>query len=95
MKKLKTSSLPWFGVAALLFIIGSVLDSGAGTVLMILAIFGGLGACIRAVALAVRDDPVSSATIYDPTARVLGWISADSATGRRRRERARSVKRSR
>jgi hypothetical protein len=87
MKKPKTGSLPWFGLAVFLFVLGSVLDDGLGTIVGIVAISVGLGACIRTVALAVRDDPVSSATIYDPTARMLGWVRAESASGRRGRKR--------
>jgi membrane associated rhomboid family serine protease len=89
VRRLRSRSLPWFGIALLLFVLGSVLGSDLGTILRIVAIFAALGACMRAVALAVRDDPVSSASIYDPTARMLGWMRAESATARRRRERDR------
>ena len=88
MKKLRTSSLPWFGVAVLLFVVGSVLTANAGTIVRIVAIFVALGACIRAVALSVLDDPVSSDTIFDPTARMMGWIRKDFVDERRRRDRA-------
>jgi hypothetical protein len=87
VKKLRTSSLPWFGVAVLLFVVGSVIGASAGTNVRIVSIFVLLGASIRAVGLSVRDDPVSSETIFDPTARMMGWIRKD-ITDRRRRERA-------
>ncbi len=94
MKKLRTSTLPWFGLAVLLFVVGSsVLSASPGTIVRIVAIFVALGACIRAVALSVRDDPVSSDTIYDPTARMLGWIRKDVSEERRRRNRAKKSSR--
>ena len=88
MNKLRTSSLPSFALAALLFVVGSLLSANAGTIVRIVAIFVALGACIRAVGLSVRDDRVSAETIYDPTARMLGWIRKDLLDDRRRRERA-------
>ena len=93
MKKLKSSSLPWFGLAVLLFVLGSVLGGDTGTDLQIVAIFVGLGSCIRAVALAVRDDPVSSSTVYLPSARMMGWMRdgsmrEESPAKRRHRDRA-------
>lgn len=84
VKKLRTSCLPWFGVAVLLFVVGSVIGASAGTIVRIVSIFVLLGASIRAVGLSVRDDPVSSETIFDPTARMMGWIRKDITDGRRR-----------
>jgi hypothetical protein len=87
VRKLKTSSLPWFGIAVLLFVLGSVIGGDAGTDLHLVGLFVGLGACIRALALAVRDDPVSSSTILLPTARMMGWMSAESRAKRRKHDR--------
>jgi hypothetical protein len=91
LNKLKTSSVPWFGLAVFLFVLGLVLGGGVGVIVGIVSFFVGLGACIRAVALAVRDDDVSSASIMcSPVERTMATIGADSAAARRRRRDARA-----
>ena len=90
LSKLKTSSVPWFGLALFLFVLGLVLGGGAGIIVGIVAFFVGLGACIRAVALAVKDDDVSSASIIcSPVERTMATIGSDSAAARRQRRLAR------
>ena len=91
LRKLKSSAVPWFGLAVFLFVLGLVLGGGVGTIVGIVSFFVGLGACIRAVALAVRDDEVSSASISrTPVERTMAAIGADSAAARRRRRDARA-----
>ena len=92
LRKLKTSSVPWFGLAGLAFVLGVFVLAGAGQeVALLVALFVFLGACLRGLVLAVRDDDVSSASIRDPEARTMAIIGADSAAARRGRrvERAR------
>ena len=58
---LRTRALPWFGLAAALFILGFAAFSGAGQgAVEAAAMFVFLGACIRSIGLAVRDNPVSA-----------------------------------
>jgi hypothetical protein len=86
LRKLKTSSVPWFGLAGLLFVVSvSVLTGGGQEVALLVALSVFVGACLRGLVLAVRDDDVSSASIRDPEARTLAIIGADSATARRQR----------
>lgn len=86
LTQLRTGSVPWFGIAGLLFVVGVAIGAGGvQAVDLLAALFVFLGACIRALGLSVRDDEVSSASIRDPTARVLAMMGADSATARRRR----------
>lgn len=86
LRKLKTSSVPWFGLAALMFVLGVVVLAGAGQeVALLVALFVFLGACLRGLVLAVRDDDVSSASIRNPSARTMAAIGADSAETRRGR----------
>jgi hypothetical protein len=69
-----------------LFVVGvAIRAGGVQEVDLLAALFVFLGACIRALVLSVRDDEVSSASIRDPTARVLAMMGADAATARRRR----------
>ena len=78
--------MPWFGLAAFLFVLGSVLGGGVGMIVGIVSVSVGLGACIRAVALAVRDDDVDSASITcSPVERTMATIGPESAAARRRR----------
>lgn len=84
--KLKTSPVPWFGLAGVAFVLGVFVLAGAGQeVAMLVALFVFLGACVRGVVLAVRDDEVSSASIRGPGARTLAILGADAAAARRQR----------
>jgi hypothetical protein len=86
LRKLRTSSLPWCGLAGLAFVLGVfVLTGGGQEVVLLVALFVFLGACFRGLVLAVRDDEVSSATIRSPGGRTLAIIGSDSAAARRRR----------
>ena len=86
LTQLRTGSVLWFGIAGLLFVVGvAIRAGGVQEVDLLAALFVFLGACIRALVLSVRDDEVSSASIRDPTARVLAMMGADAATARRRR----------
>jgi hypothetical protein len=90
LRKLKTSSMPWFALAGVSFVLGVfVLAGGAQEVALLGALFVFLGACIRGAVLAVRDDDVSSRSIRSPGARTLAIIGADSAAARRQRRLAR------
>jgi uncharacterized membrane protein YdfJ with MMPL/SSD domain len=86
LRRLKTSSLPWFALAGVSFVLGAfVLGGGLQEVALPGALFVFLGGCIRGAGLAVRDDEVSSRSIRGPGARTLAIIGADSATARRQR----------
>ena len=86
LKKLRSSSWPWFAFAGLAFVLGVfVLTGGGQEVALLVALFVFLGACLRGLMLAVRDDEVSSATIRSPVGRTLASIGSDSAAARRRR----------
>ena len=85
-RKLRTSALPWFGLAGLAFVLGVfVLTGGGQEVALLVALFVFLGACLRGIVLAARDDEVSSATIRSPVGRTLTIIGSESAAARRRR----------
>ena len=86
LRKLQTSSAPWFGLAGLLFALGVLVLAGADQeVALLVALFVFLGACLRGLVLAVRDDAISSASIRSPGARTMAIIGADSAQARRQR----------
>lgn len=86
LRKLKTSSLPWFGLAGLAFVVGVfVLAGGGQEVALLVGLFVFLAACLRGLVLAVRDDEVSSASFGSPVARTLAILGSDSAAARRRR----------
>lgn len=86
LKKLKTSSVPWFGFAGIVFVLGVfVLGGGGQEIALLVALFVFLGACLRGLVLAVRDDEVSSASIRDPAARTMWIVGSDSAAARRQR----------
>jgi hypothetical protein len=92
--KLRTSSLPWFGLAGLAFVLGVLVLSGAGQeVALLVALFVFLGACLRGLVLTARDDEVSSATIRSPAGRTLAIIGSESAAARRRRRAERNRRR--
>ena len=86
LRKLKTSSVPWFVLAGLAFVLGvSALSGGGQEIALLVALFVFLGACLRGLVLAIRDDEVSSASIRSPAARTMGIIGSDVAAGRRQR----------
>jgi hypothetical protein len=86
MRALTTRATPWFGVAIVVLGVDvAFLHRTAGDVLFAVGFMIFLGACIRAVVLAVRDDDVSSATLRSPAERTLGIMGAESAGARRRR----------
>jgi hypothetical protein len=88
VKALRTRAAPWFVVGIVLFVVAAVGVSGtARDVAEIAAIFVLIGACIRAVALSVRDDDVSSGVIRSPAGRTLAFMGADSRRAARRRRR--------
>lgn len=83
---LRTRSLPWFGLAALLFVLGlAALAGTAQGVVVAAAWFVFLGACIRGVGLAVRDNPVGAQMLARRDL-VHGSLLSES-TGTRRRHR--------
>lgn len=88
--KLQTSSVPWFGLAGLVFVLASLcLLAGGQEIALLVALFVFLGACIRGLVLAVRDDEVSSASIRSPGARTMAIVGSDLAAARRQRRLAR------
>jgi hypothetical protein len=51
----------WFGVTVLLFVVAlAAMHGTAKNIVVAVAVFGFLGACIRTIGLAVRDNPVST-----------------------------------
>ncbi|MEA2255667.1 MAG: hypothetical protein QOG35_1712 [Solirubrobacteraceae bacterium] len=89
---LRTRTLPWFALAALLCVVGFVAFSGTGqAILELAAVAALLGACIRYVALAVRDDSVRSLIVARRG--LVGWMAAESGSARRRRAAARAERR--
>jgi hypothetical protein len=61
---LKTRSLPWFGLATVLAVLGfAALRGTPQGVAVAVAMLVFFGACIRAIGLAVRDNPVSAQMI--------------------------------
>jgi hypothetical protein len=75
----------WLG-----FVLGVfVLAGGGQEIALLVALLVFLGACIRGVVLAVRDDEVSSPSIRSPGARTLAILGSDLAAARRQRRLAR------
>jgi hypothetical protein len=90
VRRVQTGTVPWFGAAVVLFVVAvTVLSGTARDVVVSVAVFVLIGACIRAVVLAVRDDDVSASTIRSPAERALGIMGAESRHGRRLRQRER------
>jgi len=59
-----TSALPWFAVGIVVFVASvTVIHGMGGHIVEVAAILGLLGACICAVVLGVRDNPVSAQMI--------------------------------
>lgn len=87
---LATHALPWFGLGALLVIVGSVaLHDPAESYVVVAGMFVLFAACVRYTVLAVRDDPLRSLMVARRG--LLGWMSTESAGGRRRRARRRAA----
>jgi len=89
---LRTRTLPWFVLAAVLGVVALVaLDGTAEAILFVVAVGVLLGAAIRAVGLAVRDDPVSrevmsrDALIGGVTSGLSSMTAGESKKRRRRK----------
>ena len=81
---LATRSLPWFAVGLVVTVGGVVVLDGTGEAAVVLAGFVVLFcACVRYTILSVRDDPLTSLLVSRPG--LIGWMSAESRAGRRRR----------
>jgi hypothetical protein len=78
-----SGSRPWFTVAVALVVVGFVLGGGPRNVLVSVGGIVFLLACIRYVALAVRDDPVRSRIVAREG--LVGRIAEESGTAKRRR----------
>jgi hypothetical protein len=87
---LATRALPWFGLGALLVVVGSVgFHDPMESYLVVAGVFVLVAACIRYSVLAVRDDPLRSLMVARRG--LLGWMATENATGRRRRARRRAT----
>jgi hypothetical protein len=87
---LTTRALPWFGLGALLVLVGSfALHDPAESYVVVAGMVILFAACVRYTILAVRDDPLRS--LIAARRGLLGWMSAESAGGRRRRARQRAA----
>jgi hypothetical protein len=90
---LRTRTLPWFVLAAVLGVVAIVVLNGtAEAVLFVVAVGVMLGASIRYVGLAIRDDPVrrdilSRDGLMGGTASGLSSMTADESSKRRRPKR--------
>ena len=90
---LRTRTLPWFLLAAVMAILAIVVLNGtAEAVLFVVAVGVMLGAAIRYIGLAIRDDPVSRDVLsrdglMGGTASGLSSMTADESSRRRRRKR--------
>jgi hypothetical protein len=84
MQILRTRTLPWFGLALLLALLGFAVLHGVGQgVAEAAAMFVFFGACIRSVSLAVRDNPVSTQMLAQRDL-VHSSLLSESAGARRR-----------
>jgi hypothetical protein len=89
---LKRRTLPWFLLAAVMAIVALVVLHGEAQALVLLAgLLVMLGAAIRYVGLAVRDDPVRTEILSRDglIGGVAGGIASMSASERARRRRRR------
>jgi hypothetical protein len=87
---LATHALPWFGLGALLVIVGSfAFHDPMESYLVVAGVFVLAAAGIRYSVLAVRDDPLRSLMVARRG--LLGWMATESAAGRRRRARQRAA----
>jgi hypothetical protein len=88
---LRTHTWPWFAFAALLGVIAfGILHGTAHHVLEVVAVFVLVAACIRAVGLAVRDNPVSGDMLRrnTGTGAWATWMADESHRERRSGRRA-------
>src|SRR3954447_9744026 len=85
----RTRTLPWFVLAILPAIVGLVALHGiARSVAELAGLLVFLGAAVRCLVLAVRDDPVRARIVARSRAAgggYAGWIAAESGPARRRR----------
>ena len=87
---LASHALPWFGLGALLVIVGSVaFHDPTESYLVVAGMLVLVAACIRYTVLAVRDDPLRSLMVARRG--LLGWMATETAGGRRRRARQRAA----
>jgi hypothetical protein len=87
---LATHALPWFGLGALLVIVGSfAFRDPTESYVVVAGMFVLAAGCIRYSVLAVRDDPLRSLMVARRG--LLGWMATESAAGRRRRARRRAA----
>jgi hypothetical protein len=90
---LRTRTLPWFVLAAVLAVFALVvLEGTAEAVAFVAAVGVMLGACIRSIGLAVRDDPVSASVLsrdglIGGTSSGLSSMTADETSKQRRSKR--------
>ena len=90
---LRTRTLPWFLLAAVLGVVALVVLHGtAQAVLLTVAVIVLLGASIRYIGLAVRDNPVATNVVsrdglIGGTASGISTMSAGESKRRRRRKR--------
>lgn len=81
---LATRALPWFALGLVLTVGGVVVLDGMGENVVVLVGFVVLlAACLRYTVLAIRDDPLRSLLVSRRG--LIGWMSAESRRGRRRR----------
>jgi hypothetical protein len=78
-----SGSRPWFAAAVAMVVVGFVLGGGSRNVLVSVGGLVFLLACIRYIALAVRDDPVRSRIVAREG--LVGRIAEESGTAKRRR----------
>jgi hypothetical protein len=90
---LRNRTLPWFVLAAVLAVFALVvLDGTAEAVAFVAAVGVMIGACIRYIGLAVRDDPVSASVLsrdglIGGTSSGLSSMTADETSKQRRSKR--------
>ena len=87
---LATRALPWFALGLVLTVGGVVVLDGMGENVVVLVGFVVLlAACLRYTVLAIRDDPLRSLLVSRRG--LIGWMSAESRRGRRRRAEQRAA----
>jgi Na+/citrate or Na+/malate symporter len=88
LTSLKTRALPWFVLAVLLAVAGfAFVDGSPRGMVEAAAMFVFLGACIRSVGLAVRDNPVSAQMLAQRDLVHSSLLSESASATRRRRAR--------
>jgi hypothetical protein len=83
VRALTTSARPWFALAAVLCVVGVLLGGGPEHVLVSVGGVAFLFACVRYIALAVRDDPVRSGIVGRRG--LMGLAAQESGIAQRRR----------